>query len=711
MKTPVDLLNFKRKQKLPLILQTELAECGLACLAMVASYHGYKCDLVTLRTKHSIPLTGASLKSVMAIAEHIELSPRPIKVDLNQLAGLRTPAILHWDLSHFVVLESVKSDRIVIYDPAKGIRELDAETASKHYTGVALELMPTKSFEQRDERSSVRLSDFWGRISGLGGSLAQILALSIVLQLFALVSPLYMQTVVDEAVLSRDQNLLVVLSFGFLMLAIIEIITRMFRSYVVLVISSALSIQMASNLFHHLIRLPLKYFENRHMGDTISRFGSLKSIRDILTTGFVEAIVDGLMSIVMIVVLFLYSPSLAFIIIGAVCIYLVIRLIFFQRFKDLNEEAISTGASEQTNFMETVRGIQAIKMFCNETERMVLWQNRYADSTNASIRLGRYTIGFEFANGLLFAVENILVVYLGAMLILENQFTIGMLYAFVSYKSSFSQNAQRLIEKIIGFKMVKLHLERIADIIKTEQEQTAKEHNSIKTRIVGQLEFRNLSYRYSENESFIFDSVSFCVEAGEVVALVGASGCGKTTLMKVMLGLFPPTKGQILVDGCKLEEFGLKNYREQICAVMQNDKLFSGSISDNISFFDAQPDMDLVMKCAKSACLHDEIMRMPMKYNSLVGDMGTTLSGGQMQRVLLARALYKKPRILFLDEASSHLDSNNEQKVNEHLREMKITRIIIAHRESTIELADRVFTLFDGQLVEIDQEEFSESLL
>ena len=701
----LSLLDFGGRKRTPIILQTEMAECGLACIAMISSFYGHSYDLVTLRNKFPIPLTGATLKSVIAISEQLSLSCRPIKVELNQLASIKTPAILHWDMTHFVVLESVNNDMAIIIDPASGKSVMSADAVSNHFTGVALELTPTKEFTVSDEQKTLRIADFWNRTEGLKRSLLQIFGLTMILNLFALLSPLYVQLVVDEAIQARDSSLLLVLAIGFAGILLIELTTRAFRSFFVLVMGSSLSLQVADNLFRHLMRLPLSYFEKRHMGDVVSRFGSIESLQELFTTGFVEAVVDGLVSVLMLVVLFLYSPMLAMIVVLAALTYLAVRIVFFSPLKRSTEESINAKAMEQSNFMESVRGIQTIKIFGKELFRRTLWQNRFADYINRKIRLGRYSIGFQFSDGVIFGLENILTIALGAKLILGGQLTVGMLYAFISYKRSFLQSAQALIEKVIEFRIAKLHLQRIADIAHSKPEELHRELIEKPGGRSGALELKSIAYRYSNGDSFLFEKVSLRICPGEVIAIVGPSGCGKSTLLKVMLGLLKPEKGKIFYGDMEIHSYGLKYYRDQVGAVMQEDKLFSGSIFDNISLFDSAPDKKRVEECARSACIHDEILKMPMAYNTLVGDMGSTLSGGQKQRLFIARALYHNPRILFMDEATSHLDGQNEQQVNENLKRLNMTRIIIAHRPSSIRYADRIFSVFDQSLVEIDREE------
>ncbi|WP_192497418.1 peptidase domain-containing ABC transporter [Halospina sp. K52047b] len=717
MDSPLSLLQFSGRRKVPVIQQTAMAECGLACLAMVAGFHGFHTDLNTLRRRFPVSLKGATLKSLMTTADRLNMGARPLKLEVDQIRDLETPAILHWDMNHFVVLAGFSGSKAVIHDPAQGARYLDRDELSQHFTGIALELTPAPGFEKEDERRSMKLTDFWSRISGFNGALAQVLVLSFALQVFALGGPFYMQLVVDEALVSYDADLLLVLALGFLMLVIIEIGTQMLRSWVVLMFSSMLNMQMANNLFRHLVRLPLDYFENRHIGDVVSRFQSLQQVKEMFTTGFVEVLVDGVMSIILVILLFVYSPMLALIVLAFVSLYLLLRLALFRPFRNLTEESILAEAKEQSNFMETVRGVQSIKLFGKEVDRQSLWQNRYAERINTDISLGKFDIGFNTANGLLFGLENILVIYLGASLVLEGQgaFTVGMLYAFVSYKKQFTSKAEALINKAIELKMLRLHLERIADIAKSQTEAHLETDGGDERELSGNFRLQGISYRYTEEDPWLFQDLSLEIPAGQAVAIRGPSGTGKSTLLKIMLGLLEPSTGEVQVsmeqehaevaDQARasfldIRVLGLRHFREQVAAVMQEDQLLSGSISDNISFFDHDPDHKWIRECALMACLHEDIEAMPMGYNSLVGDMGTTLSGGQKQRLMIARALYRRPRILFLDEATSHLDVTTESRINGFLVQMNMTRVMVAHRQATIDMADRVVTLEAGRLHE-----------
>ncbi len=692
------LLEFSSKKRVPLILQAEVAECGLATMAMVASYHGHQLDMPAMRKRFSANLKGMNLQQLIELGDSLGLASRALKCPVEEVHKLAIPCILHWDMNHFVVLTRVKGNRFSVNDPAVGKRILSLEDFGKHFTGVALELTPTSNFEQKQERQRMKLSQLWSKITGLKGALIKLFALSIVLQLFVLATPYYMQWVVDEVLISHDKPLLIVLAMGFALLVVISIIATVVRSWLILRLSSLLNMQMGVNLLRHLLRLPMNFFESRHVGDIVSRFGSLAHIRERITTGLVETMVDGVMSLAILGMMLLYSVKLTIVVLIAVALYTLIRLALYRPLHQATEESIQNKAKEQTNFLENIRGIQTIKLFGNESQRQGIWQNHYAEVINADIRVGKLRISFDAANKLLFGMENVLVIYFAAMIVMDGALSIGMALAFIAYKGMFTERFANLIEQIIQFKMMRLHLDRISDIALHFQEKH-REGSALLPQTKGELSLENVSFSYGEGERNIIDNLSLSIEAGDSVAITGDSGGGKTTLVKLMLGLLQPTSGRILLDGQDITHIGLKQYRQKLAAVMQDDTLLAGSIADNISFFDPELNYLRVEQCAQLAAIHQDIAQMTMGYNALVGDMGANLSGGQVQRLLLARALYKKPTILFLDEATSHLDIDNEAKISQQIQHLSITRIIIAHRLETINKANKVLRLHQGKLI------------
>lgn len=682
-----------------MIYQSEAAECGLACIAMVANHHGHQLDLTTLRNRYSVSLKGANLQQLMQLGNQLGLTPRALKLDLDDLKNLRTPCILHWEMNHFVVLKKVHRNGITILDPAMGERRLALAEVDKAFTGVALELTPGTEFQKTDERVRLGLTAFWTKVQGLVPSLVKLFVLSLLLQVFVLAAPYYTQLVVDEVLVSQDKPLLVVLALGFGLIMLLQVITQTLRGWVVLHLGSVMSIQMAANLMRHLLHLPLGYFEKRHMGDVVSRFGSLNSVRELLTNSLVEGVIDGIMAIAVLVMMYLYSPQLSLVVGIAVLLYALLRWALYRPLHQLTEASIVASAKEQSNFMETVRGMQSIKLFGLQTQRLNIWQNRFADAVNQNYRLGKWQISYSTINQLLFGIENVLVIYLAALAVMAGDISVGMLFAFIAYKNQFTNRTAALIDKVVEIKMTRLHLDRLADIALTEKEDEGSASDS--RELSGQLQLSDISFRYASNDPLLFNGLNLEVKAGENVAIIGPSGTGKTSLMKIMLGLLPSESGKVEVDGVDIRHLGLRHYRSQIAAVMQDDQLMSGTLAENISFFDSQMDMQQVVECAQLAGIHQDIAAMQMGYNALVGDMGSSLSGGQKQRLLLARALYRKPKILFMDEATSHLDVQLEHYVNQAIKQLNMTRVIIAHRPETIINAERIMQLHNGQLQDV----------
>lgn len=699
---PVNLIKFSARRHVPLILQAEIAECGLASMAMVASYHGHKLDLQAMRKRYSANLKGMNLQQLIDVGDSLGLASRALQCPVDDIHKLNLPCILHWDMNHFVVLTQTSGRdnkaKFLINDPSCGKRTLNLEQFSKHFTGICLELTPTNNFEIKQEQQRMKLSQLWSSMTGLKSGLIKLLGLSMVLQLFVLMTPYYMQWVVDEVLVSFDKPLLMVLAIGFALIAILSVFTNAVRSWLILRLSSVLNMQMGVNLLSHLLRLPMSYFESRHIGDVVSRFGSLAQIRERITTGFVETFVDGVMAITVLVMMLLYSVKLTFIVLLAIGLYTLVRLVLYRPLHLATEELILNSAKEQTNFLENIRAMQTIKLFGNESQQQGIWQNRYAEVINSEIRLGRLKVSFDSFNKLLFGLENVFVIYFAALLVIDNNLTIGMILAFIAYKNQLTERYTNLIEQIIQFKMMRLHLDRIADIAlypqELNREGTGELHN-----IKGQLTLENVCFSYGDGQKNILTNINLTLNSGDCIAITGVSGAGKTTLMKIMLGLLQPTGGKVLLDGKDINQVGLKHYRKSIAAVMQDDTLLSGSIADNISFFDPQADNSHIERCAQLANLTADIQNMTMGFNSVVGDMGSNLSGGQMQRVLLARALYCKPAVLFMDEATSHLDSNNEKQISEQIQQLNMTRILIAHRQETINIAQTVYSLKDGELL------------
>jgi ATP-binding cassette subfamily B protein RaxB len=684
---------------LPLLLQTEAAECGLACVGMIASYHGLKTDLPTLRQRFALSLKGASMADLVRLAEELQLNPRAMRAEMEHLDQLELPCVLHWDMNHFVVLAKVRRGRAVIHDPARGVRTMALAELSRHFTGVVLELTPRSDFQPRTERQRISLRQLLGRVTGLKRSLGQIFVLALVLEAFMLLSPFFLQWVVDGALVSADRDLLVTLGIGFTLLVLIQVGTAAIRSWAVLHLSSSLNLQWLGNVFAHLMRLPVAWFERRHAGDVMSRFGAVRQIQQTVTTSFIEAVLDGLLVIVTLAMMFVYSATLSLIALAAVLGYAVLRAAFFRPLREATEEAIVHDAKSATHFLESLRGVQSIKLFNRQAHRQSHFMNLVVDALNAQVATRRLEVLFSTGHRLVFGLGRVAVVWVGAMLVLDQRFSVGMLFAFLAYMEQFGQRFSGLIDKSVELRMLKLQAERLADIVLATPE-SAEVPPARGRDVVPRIELRGIDFAYSDVEPRVLRNLHLTVEPGESVAIVGPSGCGKTTLLKVMLGIHAPQAGQVIVGGLPLEHLGLRAWRDMIGTVMQDDPLFAGTIADNIAFFDPDADPVWIEACARAAAIHADIEAMPMGYGTLIGDMGAHLSGGQKQRILLARALYKRPKVLFLDEATSALDVEREREVNHAIRQMALTRIVVAHRPETIASANRVVVLGDGRVAQ-----------
>ena len=681
-----------------IIRQSEATECGLASLCMVANHHGHDFDLAGLRQRFDVSLKGASLRHLIRIADDIDLSSRAVRCEPTELKDLQLPAILHWDLNHFVVLEKIRGGRFCIIDPAKGARRLTTNELSKHFSGVALEVMPTARFAPIQVKSRTRLRDLWSSSVGIKRGLTQVLLLSILIQVFVIVAPLYLQLVIDHTVSRSDKDFLVFLALGFAFVHVLNSLATALRSHVILLFGQSLSFQMTGNVMRHLARLPFPFFEKRTVGDIISRIGSVQPIQKALTQSVIGALFDGVMAITTAVLLMVYSWKLAMVVFAFTFAYVLLWLVLFPRMRQRQEEVISAAAKEQTFTIESVRGNRAISLFGREAEREAGWRNRFSDFVNANIASGGLDIALNLGKTLLYGLQLVVVVYIGALLIISGAFSIGMLFAFMTYRLNFVERVAGLVLKGNEFRLLGLHLERLADIVHTKQEAVLAPGPVQDRELRGAIELTDITFRYGANEEPLFRDLSLTISPGEFVAVTGPSGGGKTTLLKIILGLHRPEAGAVLIDGMPLQTYGLRTFREKSGVVMQDDTLLSGTIADNISFFDPEVDMSKVQAAAKAAHIHRDIMNMPMKYLSLIGDMGSALSGGQRQRLLIARALYREPRAIFLDEGTANLDQATESAIADWLSGMPITRLVIAHRPELIGRAETVYSVSDREI-------------
>ncbi|HDS5358899.1 MULTISPECIES: peptidase domain-containing ABC transporter [Enterobacter cloacae complex] len=709
-------LNWTGRRRLPLIRQTESAECGLACLAMMASWHGLQTDLPTLRDRFSISTQGMTLQRLIECAAGIRMSSRAVRLEPEDLKSLSLPCILHWNMNHFVVLHKVSGSRLVIHDPDKGKVTISLTEAGKHFTGVALELMPASDFTARDERKKIRLRQLTGKTPGLLAAMSRIIVFALALEILTLGSPLLNQLVIDEVLVAADRSLLSVVIIALLLLSLTQMFLSLARQWASITLSVNFNMQWTARVFHHLVRLPLAWFDARSKGSINARFEAVDMIQQALTTQVLEGILDVLLAVTALCMMLLYSPEMTLIAVLAAIFYGVLRALWYPSLRQSAEDAWDAGARESGHFLETLNGILSLRINGVTAYREAAWLNLNVTRRNTQLRQSRLLMCYDIVHTLTGSVVSAVILWKGAGEVLNGTFTVGMLVAYLSYQMRFSSSISSLTDKFFAWRMLDVYNERLADIVLTptesHQQQPDKEDNNMSVipfefwgttaeDACPPLSMEHIIFSHKGGNKPILRGVSMTLYPGEVVAITGKSGCGKSTLVKLILGIHIPDEGTIRTFGIPQTHPDYFQVRRRIGTVLQDDHLFRGTIADNIIFFSEDRNQERMLQCARLALIDIDIMAMPMGYQTLIGETGGGLSGGQKQRILLARALYKKPGFLLLDEATSHLDVESEIKISQTLRQLGLPVLLIAHRPETIASADRVLCLADGYFTEL----------
>lgn len=674
------------------LYQAEQAECGLVSLGMVASAHGLQFDLTSLRARYPMSSKGMTVKDIVAVADDMGLATRAVRCDIEDLRDLRLPAILHWRMDHFVVLTKVKSSYL-INDPAVGTLRINRDEIDKSFTGVAIELWPGPKFQKQDRRNRLRLGSVIPYNQEIVATLVMMGIMALAIEAIALVIPVIQEFVIDDALVSADTDLITTAAIAVAIFLGAQAGITAVRGIIQRNITSSLSLVVPDYIFTHMVRLPVDWFGRRSAADVINRFDSGNSIHRSLTTSTLSAGIDGLVAVIALSLMFIYNFDLAAIALCAFLSYAFVRWISYSSFRRATAGSLVANAKVQTILWETMKGIATIKLFNGGHKRRGSYTSALSQYVRLQNNLGTLAAQFLFAHDLIFAAEKVAILYLGAKAVLANQFSVGMLTAFLSFRENFVTKGTNLVNAAIEFRSLGIHLDRLSDILLTQPEQKMQLPYLGNAEVTGHIAVKGVTAGYGDNSAAVLQDVNLEIAAGEIVAIVGPSGCGKSTLLKVMTGQLPPSSGDVLIDGMSVQSMGQERLRDIIAVVSQDDMLFAGTIAENIAFMDERPDFERVFEAAYRANVHDTIEAMPMGYNTLIGSLGTGLSGGQGQRIMLARALYRQPKILFLDEATSHLDVRNEKSITAGLRELAITQVVIAHRPETIAAADRVIDL------------------
>ena len=679
-----------RPKRLRHIPQHQQSECGLACLAMIADFHGLRLDLTTTRVRTGSAGRGHTLQALMEAAEKLGLSSRPLRLEIEELAQLKVPCILHWNLDHYVVLEKVRKQRALILDPATERRWWRLAQLDTHFTGVALELTPHANFRSADLRGVLPLKPIARSFDRLARTLAGLTMIALAMQVLSLAPPILSQILIDEVTTSQDSELLRSMLIAMALLAAIAIPLRLLQGWIGIWLSTSISLQTSRNLTRRLFSLPVRFFRERHVGDVVSRMQSLSPIIQFATGSVVTGIINLLKVSLTGVVMLIYSPVLMMISLAGLALRTGLVWSVLPAQRRLSRDGLVAGAKQSSAMLESLRGSETVKALAGESERLTVWQTHLVEKLNLDVRSAR--IGMYSGAGLsaLGEAEQIAFLGVGVLALFNGQITLGALFAFMTLRSRFSAALGALIALFQQAYMLRLHAERLGDIVEHEAEP---DDGLPVRRLGGAFQAQGLGFAYSSNEGFVLRGFSCRIEPGQLVVLTGPSGSGKSTFLKLLAGLETPTEGRLLADGTEVERLQRRDYRRQLGLVLQGDVLFRGSIAENISFFDPAPNAELIEEVARLAAVEAEIRQFPMGMSSQIGDMGSNLSGGQVQRILLARALYRRPRTLILDEATSHLDPATEERVVQMLKNLDVTVVCAAHRPAILRHADQVLDL------------------
>lgn len=686
-------LSWGRKPFLPVMLQEELSDCGHACMAMVCHYWGHVLTLSCLKQRFVSSARGMTLRGMADAMVQLGFKIRALQVPLSEISLIACPAILHWEMNHFVVLKSVKNNQIIVHDPAYGVRHCDPQTFSSAFTGVVLEIQKAVDFKPLRSQRTLRWYDLLKNQVGFKRSMACLLGLSLMLECFTLLNPLLMQYVTDRLLMLSDLHEIKWVLLGCLVLYAAQAWLTYVREHFSMFFSTKWHEACSSNIMLHLFSLPLAFFEKRQAADLQSKIQSLHALQTKISVELIRLLIDVIMIGVYVGVMLCYSWTLSGLVLMTLGGLLLLQWCTYSWMKTGMASSLQRHAKAMALFLETLRAIRPLKVSLKGGLRVEAWRNGYVEALNADVSVAQSQIHAQVIHQWISNTEGLLVVGVGASMVFANQFSAGMLVAFLAYRAMLSSKSFTLIQHAYDYALVSTQLTRLSDVVLHEPERLQTGPALARRDIKGRLTLKGVSFQYDTSMPALFYDVNLDVLPGEKIAIVGPSGCGKSTLMNVMMGLLAPTSGCVYVDQVPLSAFGLDHYRHLIGAVLQEDHLLSGSVMENIAFFSDHVDWEQLDLVTKQAGIYETIQRWPMGYETRVGELGASLSGGQKQRLLLARALYKKPLLLFLDEATSHLDSDNEKRINVALKTLNITQVIVAHRQETIRMADRVIAL------------------
>jgi HlyB family type I secretion system ABC transporter len=694
----------QRTTNYPFYAQQSAADCGAACLVMIGRYWGKPFKINRVREMAVISRDGSSLKTLATAAENLGFNSRPVKASLDQLAQQRLPVIAHWKGNHYVVVYEITSKQVIVGDPAIGQRRLTPIEFSKDWTGYCLLLEPTLALTQAAKEQSGTFWQLLDLVKPHRVVIGEIFVASIVLQLFGLISPIFTQLILDRAIIHKSADSLTTFSIGLVIMAVFQIAMSALRQYLIYMTAIRIDTAMIVGFIRHAFSLPLSYFDTRQVGDITSRMEENHKIRRFITGETLGIILDILSVFVYVVLMYIYSWKMASLVMVTIPPFIILNLASTPFLKKISREVFSATAEENSYLIEALTGVRTVKSMAVEKSVRWRWEELLNHEIKQRYRSKMLGISLGIVSSGLDSFSRVALLWLGASLVISGEFSIGQLFAFNILAANVISPFKRLAGFWNEFQEVTIAIERICDVIEAPPEEDLHLGNrQLLGKLRGQVVFDRVTFRYNPHtETNTLENLSFAIQPGQKVALVGRSGSGKTTISKLLLGLYAPTAGKVLIDGKDITSIALHSLRAQIGVVDQNTFLFSGSIYENIALGQPNITQKEVQQAAFLAGADEFISKMPMGYETQIGEGGGMLSGGQRQRLAIARALVGNPRLLIFDEATSSLDTESERLIQKNLETICQGRstLIIAHRLSTVQNADLILVLDQGLLVE-----------
>lgn len=692
------LARRRRKRQIPVVRQLARTDCGAACLTMVMNYHGRMLSLDEVRDSIGIGRDGSDALSLLRAGETQGMRGRGVSLEIPSLGYLPPASILHWGFNHFVVFDRVQRDGVAIVDPGYGRRFVPMEEFRRRFTGVALIFEPTESFALTEGEKSAIWS-YLGHLFGQRHLLARVVVTSVLLRLFALSLPILTGLIVDQVVPRGDHNLLFMVGLGLGVVLGFQVLTELIRAHLLLQLRTNLDLRMTLGFIDHLVSLPYPFFQRRSAGDLMMRVNSNTTVRELITSNTLSTLLDGILVLVYLVFIVLVSAKLGVLVLGLGLLQIIVFLLAKRRYRDLMSRDLEVQALSRSFLVELLSGIETLKVVGAEQRAVERWSNLYVDELNVSLQRGRLSAVVDSIMSGLRSGSPFLILGYGALMVMAGELTLGTMLALSALAAGFLTPLATLVNSALSLQLLGSYIERIEDVLEAEPEQRRGDKTET-PKLTGNISLRNVSFRYSPRAPIVVSDLTLDIPAGARVAIVGPSGAGKSTLAHLLLGLYRPTSGVISYDGHDLATLELRSLRRQFGVVTQDPYLFGSTVRENIALTNPTLPLGHVVRAAKLACIHDDIIAMPMNYETLVADGGASLSGGQRQRLALARALIQDPVVLLLDEATSSLDTATEAAITKNLADLKVTSITIAHRLSTIMNADLILVMDGGKLVE-----------